>query len=117
MTRTIMRRVSWPIVFAGLAAPFMVNCGALPAGVPGAGNCPDMTNIEAVEKFDFAANFKLKADVGAKIKAGVGAALEMKALADKIDGQLLAACGGLAKDLGDTGSYSNGQDACKAAIK
>ena len=75
-----------------------------------------MTKIEEIDKFDFAANFKLKADVGAKIKAGVGAAVEMKALADKLDADLLTACGGLAKDLGDTGTYTNGQDACKAAI-
>jgi hypothetical protein len=120
MTRKIMRRVSWPIVFAGLAAPFVTNCGGLPKlpGVPGlpGGNCPDMTKIEEIDKFDFAANFKLKADVGAKIKAGVGAAVEMKALADKLDADLVTACGGLAKDLGDTGTYTNGQDACKAAI-
>jgi hypothetical protein len=119
MTRKIMRRVSWPIVFAGLAAPFVTNCGGLPKmpGVPGlpGGNCPDM-NLEAIDKFDFAANFKLKADVGAKLKAGVGAAVELKALADKLDADLLTACGGLAKDLGDTGTYTNGQDACKAAI-
>jgi hypothetical protein len=110
MTRKIMRRVSWPIVFAGLAAPFVTNCGGLPKmpGVPGlpGGNCPDM-NLEAIDKFDFAANFKLKADVGAKLKAGVGAAVELKALADKLDADLLTACGGLAKDLGDTGTYTN----------
>ena len=60
MTRKIMRRVSWPIVFGALAAPFMVNCGALPKvpGVPGLpGNCPDMASIDAVDNFDFAANF------------------------------------------------------------
>src|ERR1700722_6125515 len=120
MTRKIMRRVSWPIVLVGLAAPLVTNCGGLPKwpGVPGlpGGNCPHMTKIEEIDKFDFAANFKLKADVGAKIKAGVGAAFEMKALADKLDADLLTACGGLAKDLGDTGTYTNGQDACKAAI-
>src|SRR3974390_2226440 len=119
MTRKIMRRVSWPIVFAGLAAPFVTNCGGLPKipGVPGLpGSCPDM-KIEAIESFDFAANFKLNAQVAAKVKAGVGAALELKALADKIDADLVTACGGLAKDLGDTGTYTKRQDACKAAMK
>src|SRR5215469_916380 len=119
MTRKIMRRVSWPIVFGALAAPFMVNCGSLPKvpGVPGMpGNCPDMASIDAVENFDFAANFKLDAKVGAKIKAGVGAAVEMKALADKLDADLKVACGGLATDLGAGGQFANGQDACKAAI-
>jgi hypothetical protein len=120
MTRKIMRRVSWPIVFVGLAAPFITNCGAL-KGMPGVpslpgGNCPDMAKIEEIDKFDFAANFKLSADVGAKIKAGVGAAVEMKALAAKVDADLVTACGGLAKDLGDTGTYTDGQSACKAAM-
>jgi len=119
MTRKIMRRVSWPIVFVGLAAPFFTNCGALPklpGGIPGVASCPDM-NIDAIEKFDFAANFKLNAQVGAKLKAGIGAAVELKTLADKLDADLLTACGGLAKDLGDAGTYTNGQDACNAAIK
>ncbi|HEY8092078.1 MAG TPA: hypothetical protein VIF09_29655 [Polyangiaceae bacterium] len=122
MTRKIWRQVSWPIVFAALAAPFMVDCGGLPKvpgvpGIPGVGNCPDMANIEAVESFDFAGEFKLKADVAGKIKAGLGAALEMQKLAAKIDADLTTACGNLAKDLGDTGSYKNAQDACKAAVK
>jgi hypothetical protein len=120
MIRKFWRRVSWPIVFTGLIAPFTVNCGALKGlpGVPGLpGNCPDMTKIEEIDKFDFQANFKLKADVAAKIKAGVGAAVEMKVLADKIDADLLTACGGLAKDLGDGTTYKSGADACKAAAK
>ena len=121
MTRNMWRRISWPIVFAGLVAPFMVNCGALPKGVPGVGGltgkCPDMAKIDEIDSFDFAGEFKLKADVAAKVKAGAGAAAEMKELAAKIDGDLTTACGNLAKDLGDTGSYTNGQDACKAAIK
>lgn len=120
MTRKFWRQVSWPILFAGLAAPFMVNCGSLPAGapgVPGAGKCPDMTKVDEIDKFDFAANFKLQAPVAAKLKAGVGAAVEMKALADKIDADLTTACGKLATDLGDSNTYKNAQDACKAAAK
>ena len=67
-----------------------------------------MTKPEEIDKFDFAANFKLQAPVAAKIKAGVGAAVEMKALADKIDADLTTACGTLAKDLGDANTYKNG---------
>ena len=129
MIRKIWRRVSWPIVAAGLSAPFMANCGgampALPGGGGGggsplggmAGNCPDMAKIEAIESFDFGKEFKLKADVAAKVKAGAEAAVEMKALSDKIDGELKVACGNLAHDLGAQGDYANGQDACKAANK
>ncbi|HEX3345909.1 MAG TPA: hypothetical protein VHS09_15095 [Polyangiaceae bacterium] len=110
--------MSWPIVFAGLSAPFIVNCGSLPkmpGGLPGIPSCPDMSKPDEIAKFDFAGSFKLKPDVAAKVKAGVGAAVEMKILADKIDADLTAACGKIATDLGDTNTYKNAQDACKAA--
>jgi hypothetical protein len=120
MIRKSWRRVSWPIVFAGLAAPFMVNCGSmprLPGGIPGVASCPDMSKPDEIEKFDFAGNFKLQPAVAAKVKVGVGAAVEMKILADKIDADLTAACGTLAKDLGDPNPYKDAQSACKAAAK
>jgi len=71
--------------FAGLSAPFIANCGGGMPGMPGgsslpgapggaAGNCPDMAKADAIESFDFEKEFKLKPEVAAKIKAGVGAA-------------------------------------------
>ncbi|MBV9946222.1 MAG: hypothetical protein JOZ69_05185 [Myxococcales bacterium] len=90
-------------------------------GLPGVGaitgNCPDMAKVEAIESFDFEKEFKLKADVAARIKRGAAAAAEMKALADKVDGELRVACGDLAHDLGAAGDFKDGQDACKAASK
>jgi hypothetical protein len=84
--------------------------------MPGA--CPvDMAKVEAIESFDFEKEFKLKADVAAKLKAGMAASAEVKALAEKVDGELKLACGNLAHDLGGTGDYKDGQDACKAAMK
>jgi hypothetical protein len=118
MNRKIWRSVSWPVVFAGLSAPFIVNCGSLPklpGGLPGIPSCPDMSKPDEIAKFDWAASFKLKPDVAAKVKAGVGAAVEMKILADKIEADLTGACGKIATDLGDTNTYKNAQDACKAA--
>jgi len=132
MTRKLWRRVSWPIVFAGLSAPLIANCGAqMPAApqvagapaVPGAPNagaaagCPDMAKVDAIESFDFEKEFKLKAEVAAKIKAGAEAAAEMNALAGQIDSDLKGACGNLAHDLGGQGDYKDGQEACKAAVK
>jgi len=128
MSRKFWRQVSCPIVVAAAMAPFVANCGgAMPSvpaggggplgGLPGAGNCPDMAKIEAIESFDFEKEFKLKADVAVKIKAGVEAAAEMKALSDKIDGDLKVACGTLAHDLGAQGDFKDGQEACKAASK
>ncbi len=124
MIRKFWRRVTGPIVFAGLSAPFIANCGgAMPSlpggggGLPGAGNCPDMAKVEAIDSFDFGKEFKLKADVAAKIKAGASAAVEMQELSAKIDGELKTACGNLAHDLGGSGDYKDGQEACKAAEK
>jgi len=76
-----------------------------------------MAKVDAIESFDFEKEFKLKADVAAKLKAGAAAAAEMKALSDKIDADLKVACGNLAHDLGGAGDYKDGQDACHAAIK
>jgi hypothetical protein len=119
MTRTALRRISWPVVFGALAAPFLINCGALPKlpGVPGLAGCPDMTKIEEIDKFDFQGSFKLQAPVAAKLKAGLGAAVGMKLLADKVDADLTAACSGITADLGDATAYKNAADACGAAGK
>jgi hypothetical protein len=123
MIRKFWRRITAPIVFAGLSAPFIANCGgglpSLPGGgsIPGAGNCPDVTKVEAIESFDFEKEFKLKADVAAKIKAGTAASVELEELNAKIDGDLKTACGGLAHDLGVAGDFPSGEEACKAADK
>src|SRR5579859_4924484 len=101
MSRKLWLRVSWPIVFAGLSAPFMMNCGAktptpeMPGAgaLPGAagGGCPDMAKADAIESFDFGKEFNLKADIATKIKAGAAAAAEMNALSGKIDSDLKTA--------------------------
>ncbi|MDP9035218.1 MAG: hypothetical protein M3O50_10445 [Myxococcota bacterium] len=129
ITRKFWRNVSWPILFAGVGAPFVANCGGgmpgvpsmptsgvMPA-VPSAGSCPDMGKADAIDAFDFEKEFKLRTEVAAKIKAGAGAAAEMTALSEKIDGDLKVACGTLARDLGAAGEFKDGQDACKGAIK
>jgi hypothetical protein len=94
------------------------GCGGkgLPS-VPGGGGCPNFASAEAVAKVDFAHEFKLKADVAHKLKAGIEGAVELKAFADRIDADLKVGCGGLAKDLGQSGPFEDGQAACRAAIK
>lgn len=117
------RIVSWPVLVAALGSPLLIDCGGLPSvpGVPSLpglpGNCPDMANIDAVAKFDWAKEFKLDVSAGAKLKGGVTAALNLKALAAEIDGDLKVACGNLAKDLGSKEQFADGTSACKAAIK
>lgn len=123
MMRNIWRGISWPVLLAGLSAPFIIDCGIMSQAknIASAANiptgCPDTSSVEEVDKFDFAGTFKLPPEMANKIKASVGAAVELKELADKIDADLLEACGGLAKDLGDPSTYKSGQDACKGALK
>ncbi len=117
------RTLSLPIVFGMLASPLLMDCGAIPKGLPGpvgdlaaAGSCPDLT-VEALTSLDFTKEFKISAEAGAKLKAGVIASIEIKEFAAKIDADLLTACGGIAKDLGDTAPHKTGEEACKAAAK
>jgi hypothetical protein len=125
------RIVSWPVLLMALGAPMLMDCGGkmpgggglpavpgVPAGLPGApGSCPDMANVDAVASFDWAKEFQLDVQASGKLKAGVTAAVNLKALAVEIDGDLKVACGGLAKDLTGKGDFATGEEACKAAIK
>jgi hypothetical protein len=126
MVSNYWRMISWPLLLAGLGLPVLMDCGKMPGGgalpgvpnVPGApGNCPDMASVDAVAKFDWQKEFKLDASASGKLKGGLTAAINLKALAAEIDGDLKAACGGLAKDLGATGDFADGKSACEAAVK
>jgi hypothetical protein len=108
-----------PFILLGLVAPFTTDC-ALIKGVSDAAKltkCPDMTRIESIDSFDFAGDFGLPPPVAAKLKTGVEASVAMKSLADKIDAELLDACGGITKDLGDPTVYTDGHAACGGAAK
>lgn len=120
-----VRKVVGHTLALGVLTPILVSCaaagGALGkvgdvAGAAG-GSCPDLTKPEAIMAFDFAGNFKIDAQAGAKLKAGTAAAVELKAFADQVDADLKTACGGIAKDLGQTGDFKDGKAACDAAIK
>jgi hypothetical protein len=92
--------------------------GGLAGNVPGVGGkCPDLSKPESILAFDFAGNFKLSAQAGAKLKAATAAAVELKGFADQIDADLRAGCGGIAKDLGAGSDFKDGKSACDAAIK
>jgi len=114
------RIVATPFAVLALISPALIDCGSLPkvpGGIPGMAECPDMASAEAVAKFDWQKNFKLDAKVAGQLKGGVAAAIDLKALAAQIDGDLKVACGGLAKDLGSKEDFKDGTSACKAAIK
>jgi len=110
-----------------LLVPVVASCnaagGALgPAGnLPGvgglAGKCPDLSKPESIMAFDFAANFKISAEAGAKLKGATAAAVDLKGLADQVDADLKLGCGNIAKDLGAGGDFKDGKSACDAALK
>lgn len=119
MTSNRWRVIATPFFAAMLVAPVLVNCdklGKVP-GVPSIpGNCPDTASLDAIAKADWTAALKVDAKVGAQVKGGLQAALNLKNLAAEIDGQLKVACNNLAKDLGGPGDGKDGPTACKAAI-
>jgi len=123
---TVYRRFLGPVLMLGLLAPVVVSCaqaqGALgkaneATGGALGGSCPDLTKIESILAFDFAQNFKIDAQAGAKLKAGTAAAVEIKGFADQVDADLKLACGNIAKDLGQPGDFKDGKAACDAAMK
>ena len=125
MIRKFWRRVSWPIVFAGLSAPFIANCGSMPK-MPGGGGCPAYPAAATVptwrrsRRSSRSTSAKSSSSRPTSPRRSRGAsrrAAEMQELSAKIDGDLKTACGNLAHDLGATGDYKDGQDACKAAEK
>jgi len=121
-------KVSWVrrtmLTAAALIAvsPLLAQCGGLPGvpgvpGIPGGGKCPDMADPAALAEFDWAGNFKLDAKLAGDIKSGVIAAVNLEQVTKGIDADLKTGCGGLAKDLGATGEFKSGEEACKAAAK
>lgn len=116
----VMRGFAVPVMAVVLASP-LLHCGGMKMpgglpGVPGVGACPDLTKPESILAFDFANEFKISAEGGAKLKAGTAAAVELEAFAGKIDAELKAACGDIATDLGVKQEFKDGPAACEAAM-
>jgi hypothetical protein len=120
-----LRKISG-LVLAFAAAPVLFNCGAAgPLGkLPGApGACKvDVSDPSAI----MSANFGLDAELEGKVKAGLAAGANLQKLAVGLEADVVAACSGLAKDLGATDEDLKPKDnkpgakaeaACKAAIK
>jgi hypothetical protein len=103
MRRTRSKLFAMPVAIATVVAPFLMNCGSLPGGLPGpagdlvdaAGGCPEM------ESGDFA---KLSVAGGAQVEGKVKSFLEASFTLDKLiadmEVSLIASCGELGKELG-----------------
>jgi hypothetical protein len=110
-------------LFALLATPIIVNCGEvnkLKGAAKGLSDqmpdCPSGTDPDAILAYDFQAGFGLQAAQATKIRGAIAASAEITGFYGAIDGDLKTGCGNLAHDLGVTGDFSNGEEACKAAI-
>ena len=111
-------------ILAVAVAPLLVDCGGGMPGVPGPpGGCEvDIANPQAIMD----AQFGLDASIEGKLKAGLAAGANLQKLAVQIEGDVAAACGGLAKDLGasdediapkEEGPGKKAEAACNAAVK
>ncbi len=126
-TKNVAKKIFLLAVVAALVvAPLLASCGAAQGAMGAAGDvtggavggkCPDVTKPESILAFDFAGTFKLQPDTALKLKAATAAAVDVKGLADQVDADLKAGCGGLAKDLGAPGDFKDGSAACEAALK
>ncbi|MBC8072097.1 MAG: hypothetical protein IAG13_27500 [Deltaproteobacteria bacterium] len=111
--RTLLLGGLFGLVVGTSCDPGTVTPGGVAAAAAG---CPDLSSVSAIAKVDFVKEFAVDAKVGAQLKGGLEAAAEIQGFAAKLDKDLAGACGGLAKDLGKSGDYDKGPDACKAAI-
>jgi hypothetical protein len=99
-------------------APLVTPGSVTPASaVSAAAGCPDISSIEAVARVDWVSEFGLDIAAAAKIRSGLQAALALDAFAGRIDAELSTACGGLARDLGDSAQFKNAGEACQAAAR
>jgi len=83
-----------------LSVPLLGNCGNMPGGkgLPGVpGGCPaDIADASAI----MSANFGLEGELEGKVKAALAAGAHLQEIAAEVEGEVVAACSGLAKDLG-----------------
>lgn len=104
-----------------VASMIAVACGGKPpppkAPPPVSSRCPDLSKPDEIAAFDLAKEYVLSQDAADKLKAAALAAVEIHALADKLDADFGMACARIAQDLGDKGDWRSGNDACAAAIK
>ena len=112
------------------SVPLLNNCGKMPGGIPGApsvpgvpGSCP--ANI-ADAKAIMDAKFGLDGELEGKVKAALAASANLQAISADVEGEVVAACSGLAKDLGakddelkpkEDGPGKKAEAACNVASK
>ena len=112
--RRRLRLASSSLVVLAIALP-VFDCGR-PAAAPVAPRCPDVSDDAAVLGYDWTA-FHLEGARADDLKRALAAAIEMKRLAARVDADLKTGCGGLATDLGASGDFESGKEACDVASR
>ncbi len=116
------RRGLWlaPTLALLTATAATASCDKIPidpgSAMGAAAGCPDVSSVSAIAKFDWAGEFGIDVKAAGKISAGLQAAISLQGFAAKLDADLKAACGGLATDLGASGEWKTGEEACKGAL-
>lgn len=105
-----------------MALVLAAACGGRPAPAsapPGtvSERCPDLSRPDELAAFDFAGAYALSPEAADKLKAATLAAIEIGALAERLDADFGMACARIAHDLGEQGDWRSGDEACAAAIK
>lgn len=101
-------------VLSGVAL-FVSACGSSnSAARPRAGTCPD--KADEIAALDVARQYDVTPAAGATLRAALLTATELNALSDKLDADFGVACAGIAKDLGVTGDWRSGNEACTATL-
>jgi hypothetical protein len=106
---------------AGSSAPAAssgpkVEPAASASADPAPPSCPDLASPEKVYAFAWDKSFQVEPALAAKLKGLTGAAAETRALAAEIEGELKAACIGMATLLGAKGPFASADVTCQAAV-
>lgn len=103
-----------------MTLPGISSCGGagglskMPGAVAG---CPDISDVSAIAKLDFASEFGFDVETAAKVKSSLSAAVEVSKLSASIEGDLKTACTNFAKDLGIEVKGNDAKSACQAVAK
>src|SRR5262245_33719671 len=113
-------------VVAFTAITAFTQCKNMPGGAPGVPGAPGGGSCPSSPDDIMKASWGLDAKLEGRVKAGLSAAASMGEIAAKVEGDVTAACTGLAKDLGasdadlapkEQGPGKKAEAACGAAAK
>ncbi len=127
--RSVSSKLMAVLIVAGV--PLLGNCGGkMPGGIPGAPNMPGVPGGCPANIADASAimstNFGLDGELEGKVKAALAASANLQAISAEVEGEVVAACSGLAKDLGakdedlapkEDGPGKKAEAACNVAAK